>query len=89
MRPLAVPLITQSDGGSENFGVANMHSVIRQTMDNSLVGSLQHRFKKHKFNIKSEANWSVFRRDFSPGYERLFQLGIDEGWYDPQNSYQR
>ena len=36
-------------------------------------------------NVKSEANWSVFRRDFAPGYEDLFESGFVAGYYDVDN----
>ena len=78
----AVPLTTQSDPGSENYGVANMQTVIRHRLDPSLAGTLQHRWKRTKTNVKSEANWSVFRRDFAPGFEDLFESGVVNGWYN-------
>jgi len=46
-----------------------------------LSGTLQHRWKRKKNNVKSEANWSVFRRDFAPGFEDLFESGVNQGWY--------
>ena len=36
-------------------------------------------------NIKSEANWSVFQHDFAPGYEDLFESGVNAGYYDVNN----
>ncbi|KAG6822071.1 hypothetical protein H0H92_015452, partial [Tricholoma furcatifolium] len=81
-----IPVMTQSDPGSENFGVANIQTCIRHTLDPSLVDTLQHVFKRRRHNIKSEANWSVFRRDFAPGYENLFEEGVLSGWYDVDNN---
>ncbi|KAF8200101.1 hypothetical protein BJ912DRAFT_873378 [Pholiota molesta] len=78
----SVPVVTQSDPGSENYIVANLQTIIRHDLDPCLAGSLQHRFKRNKTNVKSEANWSVFRRDFAPGYEDLFESGVNQGWYD-------
>jgi hypothetical protein len=78
----AVPIITQSDPGHENNGVANAQTVIRQTLDASLAGTMQHRFAKGHNNILSEIKWSVFRRDFSPGFENILEEGILKGWYD-------
>ncbi|KAF9058918.1 hypothetical protein BDP27DRAFT_1186897, partial [Rhodocollybia butyracea] len=83
-----LPLLTQSDPGSENYGVANAQTVGRQHLDPSLVGTLQHVFKHWKTNVKSEANWSIFRRDFAPGFENLFQEGVVQGWYDVGNPLQ-
>lgn len=80
-----IPIITQSDPGTENYGVANAHTVIRQRLDPSLAGTLQHRFAKGHNNILSEIKWSVFRRDFSPGFEDLLEQGVQCGWYDVDN----
>ncbi|KAG6913691.1 hypothetical protein DXG01_004882 [Tephrocybe rancida] len=52
-----IPVITQSDPSTENFGVANMHTSIRHHMDPSLRDTLQHAFKQNHQNIKSKANW--------------------------------
>ena len=80
--PLAIPLTTQSDPGSENYGVANVHTLARHDLDPTLAGTLQHRWKRKKNNVKSEANWAVFRRDFAPGFEDLFESGVNQGWYN-------
>lgn len=82
---IGIPIITQSDPGTENYGVANAHTVIRQRLDPSLAGTLQHRFAKGHNNILSEIKWSVFRRDFSPGFEDLLEHGVQCGWYDVDN----
>ncbi|KAE9393107.1 hypothetical protein BT96DRAFT_999737 [Gymnopus androsaceus JB14] len=74
-----LPLLTQSDPGTENYGVANAQTMGRQCLDSSLLGTLQHVFKHRKTNVKSEGNWSVFRRDFVPGYENVFQEGVNLG----------
>jgi hypothetical protein len=49
-----------------------VQTLLRHQLNPTLVGSLQHRWKQNKANVKSEANWSVFRRDFAPGFEDLF-----------------
>jgi hypothetical protein len=71
----AIPLTTQSDPGTENYGVANVQTLLRHQLDPTLIGTLQHRWKRNKANVKSEANWSVLRCDFSPGFEDLFEQG--------------
>ncbi|THU98732.1 hypothetical protein K435DRAFT_795477 [Dendrothele bispora CBS 962.96] len=76
-----IPLLTQSDPGNENNGVANCQTLARQTLDPSLVGTLQHRWKLHKMNPKPEAEWSIFRRDAAPPLENLFQAGVDAGLF--------
>lgn len=85
MLDLGVPLITQSDPGPENYGVANAHTVIRQRLDNSLRNTRQHRFMRKHQNIKSEIQWSIFRRDWAPGFEDILDEGVLKGWYDPEN----
>lgn len=75
-------MLTQSDPGTENYGIANAETAGRQFLDPELCGTLQHIFRHQKNNVKSEANWSVFRRDFAPGYENLFQEGVNRGWYN-------
>jgi hypothetical protein len=85
----AVPIITQSDPGVENFGVANTQTVVRQTLDPTLCGTMQHRFAKGHNNILSEIKWSVFRRDFSPGFEDLLEYGVQQGWYDVDDTLEK
>jgi hypothetical protein len=80
-----VPLLTVSDPGSENYGVANAHTVIRQSLDESLRGTLQHRWMRSKKNIKPEIGWSVFRREFSPGFENILEAGVHAGLYNIDN----
>ncbi|KAI0711283.1 hypothetical protein C8Q76DRAFT_622842 [Earliella scabrosa] len=77
----AVPLLTQSDPGSENFGIANAHTFIRQTLDPTLCGTLQHRWMRKRMNIKPEIIWSLLGRQWKPGFENVLQLGVDEEWY--------
>lgn len=68
-----VPIITQSDPGSENYGVANAHTVIQHRLDPSLENTLQHGVATGHNNIISEIKWSVFCWDFSPGFEDLLE----------------
>ncbi|KIJ93582.1 hypothetical protein K443DRAFT_27227, partial [Laccaria amethystina LaAM-08-1] len=70
-----VPVMTQSDPGTENNGVANIQTTIRHRLDPSLCDTLQHRFMRKKNNVKSEANWSIFRHDFAPGFETILEGG--------------
>ncbi|KAF4617518.1 hypothetical protein D9613_006332 [Agrocybe pediades] len=71
-----------SDPGSENYGIANAHTTLRHMHDRSLEGTVQHRWMRHKKNVKPEATWSQFRRRFAPGFEDLLELGVTNGWYD-------
>ena len=86
---LGVPIITQSDPGMENYGVANAHTTIRQRLDPMLAGTLQHRFAKGHNNILSEIKWSVFRRDFAPGFEDLLENGVINGWYNADDTIEK
>ena len=49
--------MTQSDPGSENYGVVNVHTLACHELDLMLSSTLQHCWKQKKNNIKSEANW--------------------------------
>ncbi|KAJ7670123.1 hypothetical protein DFH06DRAFT_1372925 [Mycena polygramma] len=78
-----MPLVSQSDPGSENFGLANGHTLLRHLHDPSLQGTLQHRWMREKKNVKPEIGWSQMRRRFTPGFENILDVGVKEGWYDP------
>jgi hypothetical protein len=82
---IGIHIITQSDPGTENYGVANAHTIIRQCLNPSLMGALQHCFAKGHNNILLEIKWSVFRHDFSPGFKDLLEQGVQCGWYDVDN----
>nr|GAT58506.1 predicted protein [Mycena chlorophos] len=79
-----MPLITQSDPGVENFGMANAHTLLRQMHDPALVDTLQHRWMNEKKNVKPEIAWSQLRRRFTPGFEDILDEGVNNGWYDPK-----
>ncbi|KZV88399.1 hypothetical protein EXIGLDRAFT_798661 [Exidia glandulosa HHB12029] len=82
-----VPLLTQSDPGKEAVGIANAHTVIRQHHDVTLLGSIQHRWKrKPGTNVKPEIFWSGLRRGFSPGFEDCLEDGFIFGWYDADDN---
>ncbi|KAG2738001.1 hypothetical protein P692DRAFT_201874334 [Suillus brevipes Sb2] len=71
-----IPMITQSDPGSENYGIANAHTMLRQMYDLSLHGTLQHRWMRTKKNVMPEIAWSQLRRRFTPGFESLLDEGV-------------
>ena len=81
-------MITQSDPGTENVGVANAQTLLRQMHDPMLDGFVQHRWMCAKKNIKPEIAWSQLCRRFSPGFKALLDTGLDAGWYDPDNTLQ-
>ncbi|KAM6490176.1 hypothetical protein JOM56_014368, partial [Amanita muscaria] len=76
-----IPLITMSDRGRENNGIANLHTTIRHQLDPSLRNTLQHRWCVNKMNIKAEAAWSQFRSQWTPGFEDLLDIGVNDGLY--------
>lgn len=78
-----------SDRGRENNGIANMHTAIRHELDPSLRGTLQHRFCVDKKNIKAEIGWSLFRRQFTPGFENILDHGVNTGLYDVSNPLEK
>ena len=80
-----IPLVTQSDPGSENFGVANAHTNARHRLDSSLADTLQHRWMRKHQNIKPEIHWSILRRTWTPGFENTLDDGVENGWYDIGN----
>ncbi|KAF7424812.1 hypothetical protein PC9H_010123 [Pleurotus ostreatus] len=85
----AIPLVTQSDPGTENYGVANAQTVMRHSMDPSLADTMQHRWMHKKQNIKAEIVWSLLRHDWTPGFENTLDKGVNQGWYkatDPLES---
>lgn len=85
-----IPLITQSDLGSENYGIANCHTVTRQRLDPTLEGTMQHRWMHKKtMNVKPEALWSQMRRQFTPGFENILDTGVHEGLYDVSQPIER
>lgn len=88
MSLLDMPLVTQSDLGTENFGIANAHTLLRQWHDPALQGTLQHRWMRTKKNVMLEITWSQLRRRFTPGFENLLDTGMSEGWYDATNTLQ-
>ncbi|KAG6372510.1 hypothetical protein JVT61DRAFT_7616 [Boletus reticuloceps] len=83
-----IPMVTQSDPGTENFGIANAQTMLRQMHDPSLAGFVQHRWMRTKKNIMPEIAWSQLRKRFTPGFEDLLNQGVDAGWYDPDNTLQ-
>ncbi|KAG1897951.1 uncharacterized protein F5891DRAFT_1191262 [Suillus fuscotomentosus] len=83
-----MPMVTQSDPGSENYGIANAHTMLRQYHDKALHGTLQHRWMRTKKNVMPEIAWSQLRRRFTPGFENLLDHGVNSGWYDSNNTLQ-
>ncbi|KAJ7161615.1 hypothetical protein C8R46DRAFT_1194158 [Mycena filopes] len=77
---LVMPLVSQSDPGVENFGLANGHTLLRHWHDPSLQGTLQHRWMKEKKNVMPEIGWSQLRHRWTPGFEDILDIGVNNGW---------
>ncbi|KZT52387.1 hypothetical protein CALCODRAFT_531300, partial [Calocera cornea HHB12733] len=78
----AIPLLTQSDPGTENYGISNAQCYLRWLLDPACVNRSQHRWMRGHSNIKPEIKWGQLRREFTASYEDLFQYGVTQGWYD-------
>ncbi|KAI6020377.1 hypothetical protein PISMIDRAFT_104467 [Pisolithus microcarpus 441] len=83
-----IPMITQSNPGTENFRIANAQTLLQQMHDPNLHGYIQHQWMCTKKNIKPEIAWSQLCHCFAPGFESLLDTGMDIGWYDPNNTLQ-
>ncbi|KIJ08081.1 hypothetical protein PAXINDRAFT_89387, partial [Paxillus involutus ATCC 200175] len=83
------PLVTQSDPGSENFGIANAQTMLRQMHDPALAGFIQHCWMRTKKNVMPEIAWSQLRRRFSPGFESLLEEGVQGSLFDIDNTLQQ
>jgi hypothetical protein len=88
MQVLDMPLITQSDLGTENYGIANAQTLLRQRYDPTLQGTLQHHWMHMKKNIMPEITWSQLWRRFTPGFKNLLDEGVIEGWYNSVDTLQ-
>ncbi|KAL4078652.1 hypothetical protein V8B97DRAFT_2021040 [Scleroderma yunnanense] len=73
------PMVTQSNPSTENIGIVNVQTLLWQMHNQMLEG-----FK----NIMPEIAWSQLRQQFTPGFKVLFETGVDEGWYNPDNTLQ-
>ncbi|KAI6095605.1 hypothetical protein EDD16DRAFT_1492238 [Pisolithus croceorrhizus] len=83
-----IPMITQSDPGTESFRIANAQTLLWQMHDPMLEGYVQHWWMHTKKNIMPEIAWLQLCHRFSPGFESLLNTGVDAGWCDPDNMLQ-
>ena len=84
-----IPVITQSNPSTENYGVANAQTVMCHHLDPSLASTLQHHFGPRHNNILLEIKWSVFCLVFPPGFEDILEQGVQSGWYDVNDALQK
>lgn len=85
----AMPLVTQSDPGTENNGIANGHTMLRHLQDPALTQTLQHKFKGKHRNIKPEIFWSQLYCCWAPGFEDILDFGLNNGIYDPDDALEK
>lgn len=73
------PLITQSDLGFENHGIADAQIILYpcQWHHPDLEETVQHQCMHSKKNGKPEIDWSQFMQQFTSGFENIIQ-----GWCD-------
>ncbi|KAG1718559.1 uncharacterized protein EDB91DRAFT_1089984 [Suillus paluster] len=71
-----IPMITQSNPGSEDYGITIVHTMLCQMYDSSLHGTLQHRWMWTKKNIMPRIAWSKLHWCFTPGFESLLDEGV-------------
>ncbi|KAG2357179.1 hypothetical protein BDR07DRAFT_1298436 [Suillus spraguei] len=83
-----MPMVTQSDPGSENFSIANAHTMLCQWHDPMLEGTLQHHWMCTKKNVMLEITWSQLWHRFTLGFETYLDHGVESGWYDFGNTLQ-
>ncbi|KAG2036553.1 hypothetical protein BDR03DRAFT_982849 [Suillus americanus] len=81
-----MPLVTQSDPGTENNSIANGHTMLHHLQDPALARTLQHKFKGKHHNIKLEIFWSQLHCCWAPGFEDILDFGLNNGIYDPNDA---
>lgn len=86
---VGLPMLTQSDHGTENYNIAYAQTHMRQKLDPDLVGTLQHSFMRGHTNIKPERAWGRLRDTWSKGFEDMLNIGITNQWYNTSNVLDR
>ncbi|KAF8574687.1 hypothetical protein K439DRAFT_1624140 [Ramaria rubella] len=82
---ISIPLLSQSDPGPENYGVANSHTGICHYYDLSLVGTSQHKWKRKHQNVKPEIEWAMLRHRWTPGFEDKLDHTLNHNIYNPDD----
>ncbi|KAJ6613735.1 hypothetical protein B0H10DRAFT_1804947 [Mycena sp. CBHHK59/15] len=75
-----MPLVSQSDPGTENFGLANGHTLLHHLRNPSLKGILQHHWMQERQNVMPKIGWSQLRHRFTPGFEDILDIGVNNQW---------
>jgi hypothetical protein len=84
-----MPLVTQSNPGSENNGIANGHTLLRHLQDPALAWTLQQKFKGQHYNIKPKIFWSQLQWCWTPGLQDILDYGVSECIYNPDDALER
>ncbi|KAG2073255.1 hypothetical protein BDR04DRAFT_1010845, partial [Suillus decipiens] len=71
-----MPMIIQSDPGSENFGITNALTMLHQWHDPALEGTLWHCWMHTKKNVMLEITLSQLHCWFTPGFESYLDHGV-------------
>jgi hypothetical protein len=82
-------MLTQSDCGTENRHITYAQTCICQELDPGLSGTLQHSWMCSHTNIKPEHAWGRLRDMWSKGFEEMFNIRIQNQWYNPTNMLDR
>ena len=82
-------MLTQSDHGTENYHVDYAQTSIRQELDPELSGTLQHKWMHGHTNIKPKHAWGRLRDMWSKDFEDMFDVGIQNQWYNLSNTLDR
>ncbi|KAG2142829.1 uncharacterized protein EDB93DRAFT_1241501 [Suillus bovinus] len=85
----AMPLVTQSDLGTENNGIVNGHTMLRHLQDPGLARTLQHKFRGDHHNIKPEIFWSQLCHCWTLGFEDILDFGLSASIYNPDDALER
>ncbi|KIK94040.1 hypothetical protein PAXRUDRAFT_143761 [Paxillus rubicundulus Ve08.2h10] len=83
-----IPLVTQSDPGTEIFRIPNTQTLLCQMHDPALAGYIQHHWMQKKKNVMPKIAWSQLHQHFTPGSESLLEQGTEEGWFNINNTLQ-
>ncbi|KAG8796608.1 hypothetical protein FRC12_016595 [Ceratobasidium sp. 428] len=86
---LVMPMLTQSDPGTENFGIANAQIMLRQMLDPGLEGTMQHIHSQKHSNIKPAMLWGLLCKQFAPGLEKLLTEGLETQIFNPDVNVQK
>ncbi|KAJ7182863.1 hypothetical protein C8R43DRAFT_869165, partial [Mycena crocata] len=69
--------------GTENFGLAKGHTLLGHLHNPSLEGTLEHPWMLQKKNVMPGIGWLEMCRRFSPSFVDIPDVGVNNGWYDP------